>query len=97
MVGSVEDKKITTIEGLEKDGKLHPIQEAFLKEGAMQCGYCTAGMIMSSVGLLESNREPTNEQIVKHMDGNVCRCGTYPRILAAIRRGQKAMQEAGHE
>jgi aerobic-type carbon monoxide dehydrogenase small subunit (CoxS/CutS family) len=97
MAGSVEGKKIRTIEGLETDGKLHPMQEAFLKEGALQCGYCTAGMIMSSLGLLESKREPTNDEILQHMNGNVCRCGTYPRILAAIRRGQKAMQEADHE
>jgi nicotinate dehydrogenase subunit A len=83
-VGKVADKQITTIEGLEKDGQLHPLQEAFLKADAMQCGYCTPGMIMSGVALLNKNREPTREDIVRHMNGNICRCGTYLRILAAI-------------
>lgn len=83
-VGKVANKKITTIEGLEKDGQLHPVQEAFLKADAMQCGYCTPGMIMSSVALLSKNARPTREEIVRHMDRNVCRCGTYLRIVAAI-------------
>lgn len=90
-VGRVANKKITTIEGLEKDGQLHPVQEAFLNADAMQCGYCTPGMIMSSVALLSKNARPTREQIVRHMDRNVCRCGTYLRIIAAIQMasGQK--------
>ncbi len=83
-VGKVSGKQITTIEGLEKDGHLHPLQEAFLKADAMQCGYCTSGMIMSGVGLLNKNARPTRDEIVRHMDGNVCRCGTYQRIVAAI-------------
>ena len=83
-VGAVGEKRITTIEGLEKDGRLHPLQEAFLKADAMQCGYCTSGMIMSGVGLLTKNARPTRDEIVRHMDGNVCRCGTYQRIVAAI-------------
>jgi aerobic-type carbon monoxide dehydrogenase small subunit (CoxS/CutS family) len=83
-VGKVAGKQITTIEGLEKDGRLHPLQEAFLKADAMQCGYCTSGMIMSGVGLLTKNARPTRDEIVRHMDGNVCRCGTYQRIVAAI-------------
>ena len=83
-VGRVSNKQITTIEGLAKDGKLHPLQDAFLKADAMQCGYCTSGMIMSGVGLLNKNPKPTRDEIVKHMDGNVCRCGTYQRIVAAI-------------
>jgi aerobic-type carbon monoxide dehydrogenase small subunit (CoxS/CutS family) len=83
-VGKVAGKQITTIEGLEKDGRLHPLQEAFLKADAMQCGYCTSGMIMSGVGLLNKNARPTRDEIVRHMDGNVCRCGTYQRIVAAI-------------
>jgi isoquinoline 1-oxidoreductase subunit alpha len=83
---SVEGKQITTIEGLERDGDLHPLQEAFLSEDAMQCGYCTAGMIMSGVGLLKKNPNPTDAEILRAMEGNVCRCGTYPRIVAAIRR-----------
>ena len=83
-VGKVSGKQITTIEGLEKDGHLHPLQEAFLKADAMQCGYCTSGMIMSGVGLLNKNARPTRDEIVRHMDGNVCRCGTYQRIVGAI-------------
>ncbi|HKS07981.1 MAG TPA: (2Fe-2S)-binding protein [Pyrinomonadaceae bacterium] len=94
-VGRVANKKITTIEGLEKDGQLHPVQEAFLEADAMQCGYCTPGMIMSSVALLSKNAKPTREQIVRHMDRNVCRCGTYLRIIAAIQMasGQKGGAE----
>ena len=83
-VGKVSNKQITTIEGLEKDGQLHPVQEAFLKADAMQCGYCTPGMIMASVALFNKNERPTREEIVRHMDRNVCRCGTYLRIIAAI-------------
>jgi aerobic-type carbon monoxide dehydrogenase small subunit (CoxS/CutS family) len=85
-VGRVAGKKVTTVEGLERDGRLHPLQEAFLEAVAMQCGYCIPGMIMSGVGLLEKNPRPTEQEIVRAMEGNVCRCGTYPRIVAAIRR-----------
>ena len=92
-VGKVANKQITTIEGLEKDGQLHPVQEAFLKADAMQCGYCTPGMIMASVALLNKNSQPTREEIVRHMDRNVCRCGTYLRIIAAI---QMAATEQTH-
>ena len=94
-VGKVVNKQITTIEGLEKDGRLHPVQEAFLEADAMQCGYCTPGMIMSSVALLNKTSKPTREQIVRHMDRNVCRCGTYLRIIAAIQMasGQKGGAE----
>jgi len=84
-VASVEGKQITTIEGLEHNGALHPLQEAFLAVDAMQCGYCTAGMIMSGVGLLKKTPNPTDAEILRAMEGNVCRCGTYPRILSAIR------------
>jgi aerobic-type carbon monoxide dehydrogenase small subunit (CoxS/CutS family) len=90
---SVEGKQITTIEGLERNGDLHPLQEAFLAVDAMQCGYCTAGMIMSGVGLLKKTPNPTDAEILRAMEGNVCRCGTYPRIVAAIlqaARGDKA-------
>jgi isoquinoline 1-oxidoreductase subunit alpha len=83
-VGRVSDKQITTIEGLEKDGKLTPLQEAFLKADALQCGYCTAGMVVAASNLLSKNPKPTREEIVKHMDGNICRCGTYLRIVHAI-------------
>jgi aerobic-type carbon monoxide dehydrogenase small subunit (CoxS/CutS family) len=83
-VARVSGKQITTIEGMEKDGKLHPLQEAFLKADALQCGYCTAGMIIAAASLLNKNPKPSREEIVKHMDANVCRCGTYPRIVNAI-------------
>jgi aerobic-type carbon monoxide dehydrogenase small subunit (CoxS/CutS family) len=83
-VGTVAGRQVTTVEGLEREGRLHPLQEAFLEVGAMQCGYCTAGMIMSGVGLLLKNPRPTEQEIVRAMGGNVCRCGTYPRVVAAI-------------
>ncbi|HET9524654.1 MAG TPA: (2Fe-2S)-binding protein [Pyrinomonadaceae bacterium] len=83
-VGKVASKQITTIEGLEKDGQLHPLQEAFIEADAMQCGYCTSGMIMSGVALLKKNAKPTRDEIVRHMDRNMCRCGTYLRIVKAI-------------
>jgi aerobic-type carbon monoxide dehydrogenase small subunit (CoxS/CutS family) len=92
-VSAAAGKPITTIEGLEKNGELHPVQEAFVEEGAFQCAYCTSGMIMSSVSLLQSNRNPSEEQIVQSMQGNICRCGTYPRIIEAIRKAAMKMQE----
>lgn len=88
-VGAVAGKPITTIEGLERDGQLHPIQQAFLEEGALQCGYCTSGMIMSATGLLKSRPNPSEQEILRFMQGNICRCGTYPRIVAAIRRAAR--------
>ena len=90
---SVEGKQIITVEGLERNGDLHPLQEAYLAVDAMQCGYCTAGMIMSGVGLLKKTPNPTDAEILRAMEGNICRCGTYPRIVAAIRQaagGDKA-------
>ncbi len=78
-------RKITTIEGLEKNGKLHPVQAAFLEVEAFQCGFCTPGMIVAAAALLQSNPKPTDTEIVEHMAGNICRCGTYPRILSAVR------------
>lgn len=81
--------KITTVEGLEQNGHLTPIQEAFLEEGAFQCGYCTSGMIMSTVGLLNSNPRPSDEEIVRFMNGNMCRCGAYGRAMAAIRQAAR--------
>jgi aerobic-type carbon monoxide dehydrogenase small subunit (CoxS/CutS family) len=83
--GAMGGHKITTIEGLEEHGRLHPLQEAFLEVEALQCGYCTAGMIMSGVALLRKNTNPDESAILQAMQGNVCRCGTYPRIVAAIR------------
>ncbi|HEU4752749.1 MAG TPA: (2Fe-2S)-binding protein [Armatimonadota bacterium] len=93
-VSAVAGKQITTIEGLEREGKLHPLQEAFLEEGAMQCAYCTSGMIMSGAALLRRNPDPTPEEIARGMQGNVCRCGVYPRIVAAVSRAARAMKEA---
>lgn len=93
-VGSVAQKKITTIEGLASGDHLHPVQEAFLEVGAMQCAYCTSGMIMSAVALLQKNPNPKEKEIVDFMDGNVCRCGTYPRIVSAIQKAAKASQTA---
>ena len=84
-VSAVAAAKIVTIEGIEQDGKLSPVQAAFLEEGAFQCGYCTAGMIMSATALLNETHDPSDEQIVTGMDGNVCRCGTYPRIVQAVK------------
>lgn len=87
-------KKITTVEGLERSGKLHPVQEAFLAEEAFQCGYCTSGMIMSAVALLSTNPSPNETQIKRAMNGNICRCGTYPRVIAAFRRTATASRKA---
>jgi aerobic-type carbon monoxide dehydrogenase small subunit (CoxS/CutS family) len=84
-VGSAAGKRITTIEGLEVDGRLHPVQQAFLEAEAFQCGYCTPGMIMSAVSLLRGTKHPSEGEIVRSMNGNICRCGTYSRIIAAIR------------
>jgi carbon-monoxide dehydrogenase small subunit len=77
---------VTTVEGLEKEGKLHPLQEAFVEEGAVQCGFCTAGMLMAAKGLLEENPHPTEEQIRRGISGNLCRCTGYVRIVKAIQR-----------
>jgi aerobic-type carbon monoxide dehydrogenase small subunit (CoxS/CutS family) len=88
-------QEIITIEGLERSGELSPVQQAFLEEGAFQCAYCTSGMIMTASGLLRQHRHPSDEQILDAMNGNICRCGTYSRILAAIHRAAQATpQEA---
>jgi len=83
--GDVEGREVTTIEGLAGDGGLHPVQEAFMKHDALQCGYCTPGMIMTAAGLLSSNPDPTDDEIIAAMDDNYCRCGAHVRILRAIR------------
>ena len=85
-ISALSDKSITTIEGLAKGDRLHPVQQAFLDEGAMQCAYCTSGMIMSAVSLLSFKPNPSEKEIVDYMQGNICRCGAQPRIIAAIRR-----------
>jgi aerobic-type carbon monoxide dehydrogenase small subunit (CoxS/CutS family) len=82
----VEGKSITTIEGLAKGDVLHPVQQAFLDEGAFQCGYCTAGMIVAAVALLEKNPMPSDGEIATGMNNNICRCCSYPKILSAVRR-----------
>ena len=91
-VGAVAGKPITTIEGLESNGRLHPLQQAILDHDALQCGYCTSGVIMSGVALLNKNSSPGEEEIVRFMEGNVCRCGTYPRIVAAITQAARQMK-----
>jgi len=92
-VWSVTGKSVTTIEGLARGQHLHPVQQAFLDEGAMQCAYCTSGMIMSAVSLLNNKHNPSDAEILEFMQGNICRCGTYPRIVAAIRKATAAMPE----
>jgi aerobic-type carbon monoxide dehydrogenase small subunit (CoxS/CutS family) len=92
-VSAAAGKKITTIEGLERDGRLHPVQAAFLELEAFQCGYCTPGMIMAAVALLESQPDPSAEEVASRLVGNVCRCGTYPRIAAAVRLAARTMRK----
>jgi aerobic-type carbon monoxide dehydrogenase small subunit (CoxS/CutS family) len=92
-VSAAAAKPITTIEGLEKDGHLHPVQQAFLDAGAFQCAYCTSGMILSSAGLLSTNSNPTTAEIVQSLQGNICRCGTHPRIIDAVHHAATVMQE----
>ena len=93
-VGSVGNKPITTIEGLAPGGELHPLQRAFLDADALQCGYCTSGMILTAAALLKTSPDPSEQQIAHFMEGNVCRCGTYLRIIAAIRQAAKTLKEA---
>jgi isoquinoline 1-oxidoreductase alpha subunit len=85
-VGSVAGREITTIEGLSDGERLHPLQSAFIECDAMQCGYCTPGMILESVALLRKNPAPSEPEIKRHLEGNVCRCGTYNRIVAAVQK-----------
>jgi aerobic-type carbon monoxide dehydrogenase small subunit (CoxS/CutS family) len=92
-VRAVAGREITTIEGLEKNGRLHPLQQAFLDTESMQCGYCTSGMILSGVALLRANANPARPEIVRAMQGNVCRCGTYPRILLAVQMAARRLRE----
>jgi aerobic-type carbon monoxide dehydrogenase small subunit (CoxS/CutS family) len=94
-VAAVANSKITTIEGLEQHGVLTPVQQAFLDEGAFQCGYCTSGMIMSATALLRDKHHPSDDDIYAYMNANVCRCGTYPRIVAAIRRAAQVTATTG--
>ena len=92
-VGTVGDKKVRTIEDLAKGGKPHPLQEAFLEVGALQCGYCTPGMILGALSLLSREPDPSREDIARHLSVNVCRCGVYSRILDAVEKAAKVMRE----
>lgn len=96
-VGAVGQKQITTIEGLAQGDHLHPLQEAFLDEAAMQCAYCTSGMIMTAVSFLRANPNPSAAEISHSLEGNICRCGTHPRIVAAILRAAKIVTHSVKE
>jgi aerobic-type carbon monoxide dehydrogenase small subunit (CoxS/CutS family) len=91
---TVGQKQITTIEGLAHGEQLHPVQAAFLEEGAMQCGYCTPGMIMSAVALLHQNHHPTQSEIIDFLEGNICRCGAYSRIITAVQKAATVLAES---
>jgi aerobic-type carbon monoxide dehydrogenase small subunit (CoxS/CutS family) len=91
-VKDVADKEVVTIEGLAKDGKLHPLQKAFMEHDALQCGFCTPGMILNGVSLLNSNPQSTREQIIKGMENNFCRCGAHTRIIQAIQTATTEMK-----
>ena len=93
-VSQAAGKKLITVEGLEQNGQLHPVQQAFVDHDAFQCAYCTSGMILSSVALLNTNPDPSPDDIVRAMNGNVCRCGTYPRIVAAIQQAARAARRS---
>jgi aerobic-type carbon monoxide dehydrogenase small subunit (CoxS/CutS family) len=86
-VGDVDKARILTIEGLARDGQLHPVQQAFLTEGGSQCGYCTPGMIMGVVGLLEEKKRPAEEEVLSRLQRHLCRCNNYSRILKSVRQG----------
>ena len=94
--GAAAGKHITTIEGLEKNGELHPLQQAFLEADALQCGYCTSGMILAGVALLQKNSSPKPDDIIRAMQGNICRCGAYPRIVHAIQSAATSMKRGAH-
>jgi aerobic-type carbon monoxide dehydrogenase small subunit (CoxS/CutS family) len=91
---NIAQKQITTIEGLARAGQLHPVQQAFLEEGALQCGYCTPGMIMSAVALLSRNDHPTQSEIIDSLDGNICRCGAYSRIISAVEKAATVLAKS---
>ncbi|MCJ7717951.1 MAG: (2Fe-2S)-binding protein [Anaerolineales bacterium] len=91
-VADVMDRDVVTIEGLSSNGELHPVQKAFMENDALQCGYCTPGMIMNATGLLIANPEPTRQQIINAMEDNLCRCGAHIRIIEAIQQAGKEMK-----
>jgi aerobic-type carbon monoxide dehydrogenase small subunit (CoxS/CutS family) len=91
-VGEIAGKKIVTIEGLSKNGKLHPVQQAFIDHDALQCGYCTPGMVLNAVALLQKNPKPGRQEIIKGMEDNLCRCGAHVRIIEAVETAAKEMK-----
>lgn len=93
LTGLVEGKEILTIEGLSQNGELHPVQQAFIDDGAVQCGFCTPGMILSAYALLKANPNPSDEEIKKGMSGNLCRCAAYVQIIEAVKNAAKKMSE----
>ena len=94
-VSAVGDRAVTTIEGIADGDRLHPVQEAFLEVEAFQCGYCTPGMVVAAVALLRARPNPSDQEIVRAMDGNICRCGTYPRIVQAIKLAAERLRSSG--
>jgi len=94
-VKNVRSREVTTIEGLASEGRLHPLQQAFVRHNAMQCGFCTSGMILNAYGLLRKNPRPTREQIIQGMDHNFCRCGSHTRIIRAIETAALEMKKGG--
>jgi len=92
-IKDITGKEVITIEGLAKNGNLHPLQKAFISHDALQCGFCTSGMIINAYGLLLKNPEPTRQEIIEYMDGNLCRCGSYGRIIQAIQTTAQEMKE----
>ena len=93
LAATMDGKHITTVAGLEKDGKLHPVQQAFIDMAAIQCGYCTPGMVMKTVNLLAQNPQPTEGEIRKSLEGNICRCTGYEKIVKAVQRASELMKQ----
>jgi aerobic-type carbon monoxide dehydrogenase small subunit (CoxS/CutS family) len=95
-LSKAQGKQITTIEGIARNGQLHPVQEAFIKADAMQCGYCTPGMIVGTVALLRKKPDPSEADVKRELEGHICRCGTYPRIVAAVRMAARMANGGQH-
>lgn len=93
--GEIAGKRVLTIEGLEADGRLHPLQRAFVEHNALQCGFCTSGMIMAAYGLLRQNPQPTRAEVLEGLEDNLCRCGGYERIVEAVESAAEALRKGG--
>jgi xanthine dehydrogenase YagT iron-sulfur-binding subunit len=93
LAAACDGTEITTIEGVARDGELHPLQRAFVENDALQCGYCTPGQVMAALALLERSPSPSEDEIVRWMSGNLCRCGTYPKIVRAVLAASRTMNE----